>query len=110
MAKSIIDQLADRARVRVYKPFPGSDDRAAMCGEALQKGFDPEGNEAHFFVIPASQADYIGRAFRKYKVSEPFIPGADDPDKKFVCHVEGCGKEFNTANALQAHSLSHRAK
>ena len=113
MAKNIMEQLASRARVRVYKPAPGSDDRKSLEGSKLQKGFDPEGNEAHFFVIGADRADYINRAFGKYRVSEPFIPGADDPDavklldKEFICQEEGCGKVFKTAQALQGHKSVH---
>lgn len=116
MAKNIMEQLASRARVRVYKPTPGSDDRRSLCGEELQKGTDTDGNEAHFFVIPASQADYINQAFSEYRVSEPFIPGADDPDaaklidKEFICQEEGCGKSFKTAQALQGHKSVHLLK
>ncbi len=106
---NVMDKLAARARVRVAKPAPGSDDRSNLCGEPMQKGFDKDGNEQHFFEIPAHQADYINKAFRKYIVSEPFIPGMDDVDdlkvldKEFACTVEGCGKVFKREQDLKAH-------
>ena len=114
MSDNIMDKLAARARVKVIKPEPGSDDRTSLCGEPLEKGFDAEGNVEHFFTIPASQADYINSAFIHYKVTEPFIPGVDDAttlpvlDKEFACQVEGCGKSFKTLQALTAHGRAHQ--
>jgi hypothetical protein len=115
MAKNIMDALASRARVRVYKPAPNSDDRSSLCGEPLQKDFDKDGNERHFFEVPAHQGDYLNSAFRKYSVSEPFIPGVDSADdlktldKEFACQVEGCGKVFKRAQDLSAHmKMAHK--
>lgn len=113
---NVMDQLAARARVRVIKPGPSSDDRTMLCGEPMQKGFDEGGNEIHYFEIPAHQADYINSAFRKYKVTEPFLPGIDDATQAKLlekpaahhCPVEGCGKSFKTAAALQGHMSVHR--
>jgi len=111
---NVMDKLASRAKVRVYKPAPSSDDRSTLCGEPMQKDLGPDGVERHFFEIPAHQADYINSAFRKYTVSEPFLPGVDDTallstlDKpeapsEFACHVEGCGKTFKREQDLKAH-------
>ena len=116
---NVMDKLAARARVRVYKPGPGSDDRASLCGEPMQKDLDQDGKERHFFVIPAHQADYINSAFRKYTVSEPYLPGVDNEallgtlDKPeitgdFTCPVEGCGKTFTTERALNGHKSAHK--
>jgi len=109
-----MDKLAARARVRVYKPAPGSDDRTALCGEKMQRDLGPDGRERHFFEVPAHQADYINSAFRKYTVSEPFLPGVDDttllaamdkpePTSEFTCMVDGCGKTFKREQDLKAH-------
>lgn len=98
---NVMDKLASRAKVRVYKPAPSSDDRSTLCGEQMQKDLGPDGVERHFFEIPAHQADYINSAFRKYSVSEPFLPGVDDTallstlDKPvategFACTHPGC--------------------
>lgn len=111
---NVMNKLASRARVRVYKPAPGSDDRASLCGEPMQKDIGPDGSTRHFFEIPAHQADYVNAAFRKYKVSEPFLPGVDDgamqalldkpePTAEFICQVEGCGKVFKREQDLKAH-------
>lgn len=119
MAGNIMDKLANRARVRVYKPYPNSDDRKKLEGEPLQKGVGPDGKEVHFFEIVAHRAQYINEAFRKYRVSEPFIPGVDNPDDlsvmekpepegEYPCPVEGCGKSFKTLQALTAHSRAHK--
>lgn len=118
MSNNIMDKLASRARVRVIKPSPGSDDRSKLCGEPLQKGFDEGGNVIEFFEIPAHQADYVNKAFRKYRVTEPFIPGVDEADMnkvldkppvegEFKCPVEGCGKTFATERALNGHKSAH---
>ena len=114
---SIMDKLASRARVRVYKASPGADDRKQLCGENMQKGLDADGVMQHFFEIPAHQADYINKAFRHYRVSEPFIPGADDAalakmldkppiDGVFTCGT--CGKSFDSERALNGHMSSHK--
>lgn len=114
---SIMDKLASRARVRVYKASPGADDRKQLCGENVQRGLDAAGVEQHFFEVPAHQADYINKAFRHYKVSEPFIPGADDaalakildkpePETGFKCGE--CGKVFETERALNGHMSIHK--
>lgn len=119
MADNIMEKLANRARVRVYKPYPGSDDRRKLEGEPMQKGLDADGKEVHYFEIVAHRAQYINEAFRKYRVSEPFIPGVDDPDKvanlekpepegEFVCPEPGCGKSFKSQQALTAHSRAHK--
>lgn len=108
---NVMDKLASRARVRVCKPYPGSDDRTILCGEPMQKDLDQDGKERHFFEVPAHQADYLNSAFRKYSVSEPYFPGVDDtsvlntlekPDA-WVCTVEGCGKAFKREQDLKAH-------
>lgn len=114
---SIMDKLASRARVRVYKASPGADDRKQLCGENLQKGLDADGVEQHFFEVPAHQADYINKAFRHYRVSEPFIHGADDAalakilekppvEGAFKCTV--CAKTFDTERALNGHMSVHK--
>lgn len=108
---NVMDKLASRARVRVYKPAPGSEDRSTLCGEPMQRDMGPDGGERHFFEVPAHQADYINSAFRKYTVSEPFLPGVDDTallatlDKpeEFACAVEGCGKTFKREQDLKTH-------
>jgi len=80
----------------------------------MQKDLDQDGKERHFFVIPAHQADYINSAFRKYKVSEPYLPGVDneallgtldkpEPVTEFACQEEGCGKTFKREQDLKAH-------
>lgn len=119
----IMEKLANRARVRVYKPAPNSDDRKKLEGEPLQKGVIKDTNgkdvEVHFFEIGAHRAQYINEAFRKYRVSEPFIPGMDDPDGvdimgkpepegDFPCPEPGCGRVFKSQQALTAHSRSHK--
>lgn len=115
---NIMEKLANRARVRVYKPFPGSDDRRKLEGQPMQKGQDANGKEVHFFVIGAHRAQYINEAFRKYRVSEPYIEGVDDPDKvanlekpepegDFPCPEPGCGRVFKSLQALTAHSRAH---
>lgn len=118
MAGNIMEKLAGRARVRVYKPYPGSDDRKKLEGEPLQKGMK-DGKEVHFFEVGAHRAQYINEAFRKYTVSEPFIPGMDDPDSldnlekpepegEHVCPEPGCGRTFGSLQALTAHSRKHK--
>lgn len=77
MAKNIQDKMNERFKVRVYKPYPGSDDRLKLCGERMQKE-EVDGQERHFFEIPAHQADYINKTMRQYRVSDPFIPGVDN--------------------------------
>lgn len=110
MAENIMEKLANRARVRVYKPFPGSDDRSSLEGELLQKENVGTPEERHFFEVGAHRADYINGAFRKYTVSEPFIPGVDNPDevanlekKPFACDYPGCDKSFGREQDLKAH-------
>ena len=79
MSKTIQDKVNERFRVRVYKPYPNSDDRHSLEGEKL-KSETVDGEERLFFEISAARADYINRMFRHYKVSEPFIPGVDNTD------------------------------
>lgn len=75
--KNIQDKMNERFRVRVFKPQPGFDDRHKLCGEKMQKDIK-DGQERHFFEIPAHLADYVNQSFRHYRVSDPFIPGVDD--------------------------------
>jgi hypothetical protein len=107
---SILDKLAARARVRVYKSAPRSDDRATLCGEELQQGKNADGEDAEFWEIPAHQADYINGAFNQYTVSEPFIPGEEPTgniEKSFACTHEGCDFVAKSAFGLQTHARSH---
>lgn len=79
MSQTIQDQMNERFRVRVYKPFPHSDDRHSLEGERMKKEV-VDGEERHYFEISGARADYINRMFRHYKVSEPFIPGVDNTE------------------------------
>lgn len=74
--------MNDRFRVKVYKPYAGSDDRKTLEGEKMQTETveDKDGKKVRkdFFIISAARADYINKMFKHYSVSEPFIPGVDD--------------------------------
>lgn len=113
MSDNILDKLTSRAKVIVYKPEVGYDDRNTLCGEPMQSDMDEDGNPRQFFVIPAHQADYINKAFMSYIVTEPFIPGVDDvnqlavAEKEFACQVEGCGKVFKSQQSLASHMRTH---
>lgn len=115
---TILDKLAARARVRVYKSAPRADDRTTLCGEELEQGKDADGNDTEFWTIPAHQGDYINGAFNQYTVSEPFLPGEEPAgdiakpligEEGFPCQFPGC--DFNAKSELGrlAHERSHTA-
>lgn len=104
---SILDKLAARAKVRVFKSAPRSDDRKTLCGEELKQGVAVDGKATEFWEIPAHQADYINGAFNQYTVSEPYIPGEEPTgtmDKETACPFPGCDFVAKSEAGLSAHT------
>lgn len=71
-----MNNLANKMKVKVYKPEDRLDDRPTLCGEPVQ--FDDDGRQ--FFTIPAHQADYQSKLHPHYEFGEAFID--EEPKKK----------------------------
>lgn len=65
-----IDAIANKTRVRIYKPADNQDDRVSLCGEPVK--VDDDGQQ--YFEIPAHQAEYQIKLHPHYEVrGEAFV-------------------------------------
>lgn len=67
--KSQLAEIANRTKVRVYKPADNPDDRVSLAGAPVQR--DEDGRQ--FFEIPAHQAEYQAALHPHYEVGEAFV-------------------------------------
>jgi hypothetical protein len=72
--KDQIKQIANKTKVRVYKPTDNPDDRVSLAGAPVQR--DKQGKQ--FFDIPAHQAEYQSKLHPHYTFGDAFI---DEPAK-----------------------------
>lgn len=59
-----INAIANRTKVKIYKPVDNTDDRVSLAGEKVQL----DGDGRQFFVIPAHQAEYQTQLHPHYEI------------------------------------------
>lgn len=72
-----LNALANRMKIKAFKPADNPDDRLTLCGEPVMR--DDEGRQ--YFIIPAHAADYQSKLHPHYEFGEPYIDG-EEPKKK----------------------------
>lgn len=68
--KDQINAIANRTKVRIFKPADNPDDRVSLAGAPVQH----DENGRHFFEIPAHQAEYQAQLHPHYEIiGEAFV-------------------------------------
>jgi len=64
-----MNAIANRTKVKVFKPVDRLDDRLTLCGEHVQH--DDEGRQ--FFIVPAHAVEYQSKLHPHYEFGEPYV-------------------------------------